>query len=115
MRRRPGQSIEQPALVGKRLPERMRQSCMTFVSRASCIRIWHWMSCSEGVKAVQACLRHDNWPVRVSTASGTQNVQHRMLNRISHLHDDQQEVGLSFTPSYVLRRIVVGFSKAAGI
>jgi len=115
MRWRPGQPLEKPALVGKCLPERMRQSCMNFVIRASSIRIWHWMPSADRVKPVQARLRRDNWPVRVSAASRTHKVKHRLLNRIRHLHDDQQEVRLAFTPSYVLCRIVAGLSETAGI
>jgi hypothetical protein len=49
----------------------MWQSSMRFVFRASCIWVWHWMPQADGVKAVQACLRHDNWPVGVSAASSS--------------------------------------------
>jgi hypothetical protein len=93
----------------------MRQSWMNFVIRASCIGIWHWVRSADWVKPVQACLRRDNWPVRVSAASSTHKVKHRLLNRIRHLHDDQQEVRLAFTPSYVLCRIVADLSETAGI
>ena len=73
------------------------------------------MRSADRIKPVQARLRGDNWPVRVSAASGTHKVKHRLLNRIRHLHDDQQEVRLAFTPSYVLCRIVAGLSETAGI
>ena len=73
------------------------------------------MPCADGVKAVQAGLCHDNRPVGVSAASLSQNAQHRMLNRIRHLHHDQQKVGLPLTPGNVLRGIVVGLSKSARI
>jgi hypothetical protein len=52
------------------------------------------MSCAEGVEAVQAGLRYDNRPVGVSAASLSQKPQHLVLNRVSHLHHDQQRVGL---------------------
>jgi hypothetical protein len=114
-RRRPRQLVEQPALINKCLPERMRQSGMRLIFRSSGIRVWLRMPSANGVKAVQTGLRRHYWPVRVPAASLSQDVQHRMLNRIRYLHHDQQKVGLPFTPGYVLRGVVVDLSKSAGV
>jgi hypothetical protein len=50
------------------------------------------MSHPHWIKAVQAGLRHDHWPVGMSAARLLQRAQHRMLNRVRHLHHGQQEV-----------------------
>jgi hypothetical protein len=47
---------------------------------------------ANGVKAVQASLCNDNWPVGMPAARLSKNAQHRMLSRIRHLHYGQQEV-----------------------
>jgi hypothetical protein len=57
---RPLQSVEQPALVGKCLPERMRQSGMRLVFCASRIGIGSWMPCADAIKARSAPLQPAN-------------------------------------------------------
>jgi hypothetical protein len=47
---------------------------------------------ANGVKAVQAGLRDDNWPIGMPATRLSENAQHRMLSRISYLHCDQQQV-----------------------
>ncbi len=47
---------------------------------------------AHGVEAVQASLRDDDRPVGMMAPRLLQGAQHRMLNRIRHLHHDQQEV-----------------------
>ena len=70
---------------------------------------------ADGVKAVQTGLCDDNRPVGVSAARLPENTQHRMLNRIRHLHRDQQEVRLPLTPGNVLRGVVARLSKSPRI
>jgi hypothetical protein len=41
---------------------------------------------------VEAGLSYDDRPIRMSAARLSENVQYAMLNRIRHLHHDQQEV-----------------------
>ena len=50
------------------------------------------MSHARGVEAVQAGLRDDDRPVGMAAPRLLQDAQHRMLNRVRHLHDDEQEV-----------------------
>ena len=42
-RRGPGQSVKQPALVSKCLPQRTRQTGIRFILCSACVRIWVWM------------------------------------------------------------------------
>jgi len=88
----PRHAIEQSALVRKRLPQRMRQRGMALVVRAAGTRIWLRMLCAGGAKAVQAGLRHHDRPVAVPAARLSQHTHQLILNRIGHLHHDENEV-----------------------
>jgi hypothetical protein len=91
-RARAGQTIEQPALVGECLPQCMRQLRMRLILRSARTGIRPGMPHADGIKAVQARLRDDDQPVGMAAPRLLQSAQHRMLNRVCHLHHDQQEV-----------------------
>jgi hypothetical protein len=42
-----------------------------------------------GVKAVQARLGHDHWPLGMAAPRLLQRIQYHVLNRVRHLHRDK--------------------------
>ena len=91
-RPRAAQPVEQPALMGERLPQCVRQCGMRLVFRPARIGIGGRMPRAREIEAVQAGLRHDDRPLGMAAARLLQHAQHHVLNRVRHLHYDQQEV-----------------------